>query len=203
MSSAINKQSSKALGEVIESTSYEIAVESHTLYKTPPLGGIIKILSDPEIFGLVTSIKNVPFDNTRQVVARGHEELNEETLYTSNPQIEKLLVTTFSCLLVGTKSTNEIIQNVPSTPPKIHAFVYECTNDDLKKFTSSTNFVNLLMHSENNNFQEILLHSVKHISKAIDNKDDFIMRVGKTIISLHQGNLSTMTSLLVRLGNVS
>ena len=62
MSSAINKQSSKALGEVIESTSYEIAVESHTLYKTPPLGGIIKILSDPEIFGLVTSIKNVPFD---------------------------------------------------------------------------------------------------------------------------------------------
>ena len=203
MSSAINKQSSKALGEVIESTCYEIAVESNTLYKTPPLGGIIKILSDPEIFGLVTSIKNVPFDNTRQVVARGHEELNEETLYTSNPQIEKLLVTTFSCLLVGTKSTNEIIQNVPSTPPKIHAFVYECTNDDLKKFTSSTNFVNLLMHSENNNFQEILLHSVKHISKAIDNKDDFIMRVGKTIISLHQGNLSTITSLLERLGNVS
>ena len=59
------------------------------------------------------------------------------------------------------------------------------------------------MHSENNNFQEILLHSVKHISKAIDNKDDFIMRVGKTIISLHQGNLSTITSLLERLGNVS
>ena len=36
-----------------------------------------------------------------------------------------------------------------------------------------------------------------------DNKDDFIMRVGKTIISLHQGNLSTITSLLERLGNVS
>ena len=63
--------------------------------------------------------------------------------------------------------------------------------------------MNLLIHSENNNFQEILLHCVKHVSKTINNQEDFIMRVGKAIISLHQGNLYTITSLLERLGNVS
>ncbi|MCH8139724.1 MAG: bifunctional phosphoribosylaminoimidazolecarboxamide formyltransferase/IMP cyclohydrolase [Proteobacteria bacterium] len=83
----------------------------------------------PELFAVVRNSVTAPIDPARRPVARGQDEPDQEALYRSNPQLEKLLHTEFQATIVGHRSGDELHQYLPALPPKIHGGILAHRDD--------------------------------------------------------------------------
>ena len=62
-------------------------------------------------------------------------------MYRSNPQLERLLRTEFRAMVVGHAIGGRMMRFLAPGPPRIHAFVYSCTGEEVLDFTSSLEFL--------------------------------------------------------------
>ena len=99
------------------------------------------------IYAVVYGVNTRSLDPGRPVIARGEDEDTEEGIYSSNPQLGRLLCTRFDALIVGRNNADTISHRLPSLPPRIHAFVYACDPEEVGLFTSSLDFLHLLVSS--------------------------------------------------------
>ena len=87
------------IGEVIEASTGQFVAECYELHTPPPLGSLVKTSDgDIEIYGVVCNAATESIEPNRRPIARGKEEATEEGIYRQNPQLSKLLRTTFDTL---------------------------------------------------------------------------------------------------------
>ena len=164
------------IGEVVESSSIQFTVQCYDLYKSPNIGTLVKCGEDPQLFGIVYDVSNKSMDPARRPVPRGRNENNEEGVYLSNPQLIRLLITEIKCVLVGYKSVGEIVQSPISLPPKIHSFVLECLNEELREFSSSLDFLPILLESSVlTSIDEVIASFLLKSSKTHNDASQFLI----------------------------
>ena len=188
------------IGEVVESSSLQFTVQCYDLYKSPNIGTLVKCGTDPQLFGIVYDVSNKSMDPARRPVPRGRDENKEEGVYFSNPQLNRLLITEVNCILVGYKSTEEILQSPVSLPPRIHSFVIECSDEELREFSSSLDFLPLLLESPIlNSIDDVISSFLIKSSKSHEDKSRFLIYAGKELAFNLSGQLIRLNNLLKRI----
>jgi hypothetical protein len=191
---------STRIGEVIEAGTGEFTAECYELHTPPPLGGLVKT-SDGEIdiYGVVCNASTVSVDPGRRPVARGRDEPDEESIYRENPQLAKLLRTTFVVIAVGHGQGDEVRHYLPPRPPRVHSFVHLCSAEEVCRFTQSLDFLTTLLGAQFGRADEVVSACLRQASQTHEDGRGFLVRAGKELAVQLGGELNRLNAVLRRI----
>lgn len=186
------------VGEVIQADSTSFVAQCYQLYDAPPVGSFVRTGSPP-IYGVVCQVRTEPLDPARPVLARGLEAESEEELYRDNPQISRLLTSRFEVLIAGHQAEETNYHHLPPLPPRVHSFVYTCYLDEIARFTSSLDFLHLLIGSTINFSDQVIGACLQQASEAHTNGREFLVAAGRVLAAELSGDLPRLNSILRRI----
>jgi hypothetical protein len=191
------------IGEVIEASTGQFVAECYELHTPPPLGSLVKTSDgDVEIYGVVCNAATESIEPNRRPIARGKEEATEEGIYRQNPQLSKLLRTTFDTLVIGHSVRTQRavpLHYLPPHPSRVHSFVYLCEQDEVCRFTQSLDFLPILLGTRVGAVDEIVSACLRQASCAHDDQRAFLVRAGKELAILLGGELNRLNAILRRI----
>ena len=185
------------VGEVVESDSTSYEVQCYRLQEPPALGSLV-VADDggSEVLGVVLGVGTSSIQPGRRPLARGEGEESVETLYANNPQIEKLLMTTFTAQIVGYRDGGTIIQRLPARPPMVHSFVYGCSGEEQAAFGESLEFLNILAGARGEAGDQLIGACLRLLSGASEDPREFLVRAGKALTVIWASEPQRLYTLL-------
>lgn len=190
---------SSRVGEVIEARSAEFVAECYQLHRAPPLGSLVAAGS-PAVFGVVCDIATESIDPGRRPLARGQDAPDEADIYRENPQLSKLLRTTFRAQVVGHRNGEALLQYLPPQPPHVHSFVYTCPPEEVCAFTQSLDFLSILVFApERGAADEVVAACLRQAARARPDRQQFLVGAGKALALLLRGELARLNTILTRI----
>lgn len=136
------------IGEVVETSTVAIWVESDKLHDLPPLGSLVRVgtATNDTIFAVVSFGQNGGIDATRRAVRRGSNEVSDQAVYERHPELSRLLRTTFEAIPVAVREQEQgrIIQMLPPLPPPLHYSVSRVDLADLCAVTDDPRYLAVL-----------------------------------------------------------
>jgi hypothetical protein len=147
------------IAEVIETATTEFLAqcldpEDLRFPVMPAFGSWVKAADEETnawIYGVVYYATTSPIDSVHRARALG---LSLKTLRDEQPQIFAMLKTEFRAAIVGfetapssTPSANAgpLYQYLPPRPPQVHQAVYQCTTEEVLRFTEDLEFLRTLL----------------------------------------------------------
>ena len=198
MSSPVESSEPSRLGEVVETSSVEFTIHCYQLHGGAPLGTLVRT-DGPEVLAVVHNVTTASIDPARRPVARGQDQPDSETVYQSNPQLEKLLRTEVQAIIVGHRGDNGFHQYLPALPPRIHAFVWACDAKDLRAFTQRLEFLPLLLQGQPPLADEVTAAFLRQAATAHSDSESFLITAGQEVARLLGSDLRRLNSLLRRI----
>lgn len=198
-SEEVNRDSGLRLGEVVEATTTEFVVQCYELYTAPALGSLVMCGDDGAIYGIVHEIGTRSIDTGRRPIARGRDEDDEDAIYEANPQLSRLLSTEFRALSVGHTADGRLRRWLAPLPPRIHSFVYTCSEDALREFSADLDFVSILLSAPITAADDVLAAFLKMASDARSNSDEFLVNAGRRLTPLLGGQMQRLDGILRRI----
>ncbi len=184
------------IGEVIESSTEKFVAECYELHVPPAFGSLVRTKEgDVDIYAVVCGAATSSIEAGRRPVARGRDDVQEEDIYRSNPQLEKLLRTEFSALVVGHGDGERICQYMPPRPARIHSFVYPCAPDDVAAFNKSLAYLSILVDAPERS-NELVAAALRNAAAAHPSPRDFLVRAGKELAALLVNDTGRLNSIL-------
>ncbi len=189
------------VGEVIETSTTDFVAQCYELYQSPPLGSLVKTRDEPiELYGIVYNATTTSLEPGRRPIARGKDEATEEEIYRSSPQLLKLLRSEFGALVVGHKDEVKLYHYLPPRPARIHSFVYQCTPDEVREFSQSLDFLNILINAHLPvATDELIAACIRQMSQVYEDRRAFSVAAGKELAILLSGNLNQLKAILGRI----
>jgi len=189
------------VGEVIEANTTDFVAQCYELYQLPPLGSLVKTGdSGGELYGVVYNAATTSLEPGRRPIARGKDEASEEEIYRSNPQLLKLLRSEFNALVVGHRQGDKLFHYLPPQPARIHGFVYLCPPEEVKEFSQSFDFLNILTSSHLTvPVDEIVSACLRQMSQAHEDRRAFLVAAGKELAVLLSGDFNQFKAILGRI----
>jgi hypothetical protein len=186
------------VGEIIEASTIEFTAQCYELYQSPPLGSLVKTTGElMEQYGIVYNTTTASIEPGRRPIARGKDEASEEEVYRSSPQLLKLLRTEFNALVVGYRENEKIYYYLPPKPARIHSFVYQCLPEELKKFSSSFNFLsNIISTHLPVSIEEIVAASLRQMAVVHEDPHSFLVMAGKELAVLLGNEFNRLNIIL-------
>ncbi len=192
---------SNRVGEVIEASTSEFIAQCYELYQSPPLGSLVKTRDQSvEQYGIVYHAATTSLEPGRRPIARGRDEATEEEVYRSSPQLVKLLRTEFSALVVGHRQNEKLYHYLPPQPARIHGFVYLCPPEEVREFSQSFDFLNILVNAHPPvSIDELVAASLRQMSQAQADRHAFLVAAGKELALLLSGRFNQLKAILGRI----
>ncbi len=189
------------VGEVIEASTTDFVAQCYELYQSPPLGSLVKTTDLPvELYGIVYNATTASLEPGRRPIARGKDEATEEEIYRASPQLLKLLRTEFSALVVGYRENEKLYHYLPPKPARIHSFVYLCSPDEVKEFSQSFDFLNLLINAHLPvSTDELVAACLRQMSQVYEDRHTFLVAAGKELAILLSGQFNQLKAILGRI----
>ncbi|MBN1367568.1 MAG: hypothetical protein JW967_06560 [Dehalococcoidales bacterium] len=189
------------IGEIIEAGTSEYTAQCYELYRIPPLGSLVKTKSGgTEIIGVVCNAATTGLEPGRKPLARGKDETSEEGIYQSSPQLLKLLKSEFGVLVAGFRQADKTYQYLPPQPARIHSFVYPCEPEEVKEFSRSLAFLNILLNTRLPvAIEELAAASLRQMSLVNDDPHSFLVSAGKELAGLLGNEYNRLRTILGRL----
>jgi len=179
----MKKENAQRVGEVIEASSTGFIAQCYELYQLPPLGSLVKANNEElELYAVVCNATTTGLEPGRRPIARGKDEESEEAIYKSSPQLEKLL------------------HYLPPVPARIHSFIYSCLAEEVKEFSQSFGFLNMLLNANPSLPQdELVAACLRQMSRVQEDSHDFLVAAGKHLANLLAGDYYQLKSILERI----
>jgi len=192
---------SDRVGEVIAASTTDFVAQCYELYQSPPLGSLVKTRDqDVELYGIVYNATTTSLEPGRRPIARGKDEVAEEEVYRTSPQLLKLLRSEFSALVVGHRQGDKLYHYLPPKPARIHGFVYLCPLEEVKEFSQSFDFLNILVNTRLPvSVDEIVAASLRQMSQAYEDPRAFLVAAGKELAILLSGQFNQLKAILGRI----
>ena len=189
------------VGEVIEASTTDFVAQCYELYQLPPLGSLVKTRDLPvELYGIVYNATTTSIEPGRRPIARGKDEATEEEIYRSSPQLLKLLRSEFSALVVGHRQGDKLYHYLPPKPARIHSFVYLCPPEEVKEFSQSFDFLNMLVNTHLPvSVEEIVAACLRQMSQVYEDRHAFLVAAGKELAILLGGQFNQLKAILGRI----
>jgi 3-hydroxyacyl-CoA dehydrogenase len=185
------------IAEVIEASTVQFAAQCYELYELPPLGSLVRT---GDIYGIVGYAETAGLEPGRKAIARGRNEITEEAVYKSSPQLARLLRSEFTAAAAGYKNGDKIYQYLPPQPARIHSFVFLCQPDEVKEFSQSFGFLNILANAAlPTPTEELIAAALRQMSKAQEDSRAFLVAAGKELANLLSSDFIRLKNILGRL----
>jgi hypothetical protein len=198
MDSDLNERTQR-LGEVVEASTTEFTTQCYRLYEAPPLGNLVRCGDEEVVYGIVFESSTGSMDPARRPIARGEDEDSEEAVYRSNPQLTRLLLTEFRSLVVGHASDGRMRRFLAPAPPRIYSFVYRCDDEELREFSSSLDFLSILLSTPISAQDEVVAAFLRQASVTHPDPQGFLVESGKALVGHMGGQLQRLNNILRRL----
>jgi hypothetical protein len=192
---------SDRVGEVVEASTTDFTAQCYELYQLPPLGSLVKTRDgETELYGIVYHATTGSLEPGRRPIARGRDEASEEAIYRSSPQLAKLLRSEFSALVVGHREGGQLYQYLPPQPARIHGFVHQCAQEEVREFSQSLAFLSLLISAHlSTSAGEIVAAALRRMSQSQEDPRAFLVTAGKELATLLGGQFPQLRAILGRL----
>ena len=189
------------VGEIIEASTTDFVAQCYELYQSPPLGSLVKTRDLPvELYGIVYNATTTSLEPGRRPIARGKDEASEEEIYRSSPQLLKLLRTEFSVLVAGHRENEKLYHYLPPNPARIHGFVYLCSPEEVREFSQSFDFLNILINTHLPvSVEEIVAACLRQMSQVYEDGHAFMVAAGKELAILLSGEFNRLKAILGRI----
>ncbi|UCD08814.1 MAG: hypothetical protein JSU79_10720 [Dehalococcoidales bacterium] len=189
------------VGEVIETGTAEFTAQCYELYQSPPLGSLVRAGDESvQQYAIVYNTITSSIEPGRRPIARGKDESSEEGVFQSSPQLLKLFRTEFNALVAGYREGDNVFHYLPPRPVKIHNFVYECGDEEIKEFSGSFDFLNIIINSSLSvPVEEIIAASLRHMSRVYDEPKRFLVSAGKELATLMGNDFNRLKSVLSKI----
>ena len=192
-----DNQPSNRVGEVIEASTTQFVAQCYELYELPPLGSLVKT---GDIYGIVCNAATTSLEPRRRPIARGKDESSEEEIYKSSPQLLKLLRSEFGAVVVGHRPADKLYHYLPPNPARIHGFVYLCPPEEVREFSQSLDFLNILINTRLPvPTDELIAAALRQMSQAHEDSHSFLISAGKELATLLSSDFNVLKSILGRL----
>lgn len=123
--------------------------------------------------------------------------LDEEQLLREQPQIFDLLATQFDALHLAYVERGRLRSGPPPRPPRLHAFVYACTDEETCALTESPDLLRRLAFASGVSDADSLIVACLHRAYLCRNNDfTFLVRAGKQLAHLLRDDPERLTALL-------
>ena len=188
----------RRVGEVVESTSTSFVAQCYQLEGAPALGGLVRTDS-PDIYGVVGRVTTEPLDSARPVLARGEDARSEADVIRDNPQLARLLTSRFEVFIAGYVEDGVIRQYLPPQPPRVHSFIYECSPEEVSRFTARLDLLRLLLNSGAAHADEIVGACIRQAAPSDGQPADFLARACRTMAVELSGDVARLNSILRRI----
>jgi hypothetical protein len=153
-------------------------------------------------YGVVTHAKTAPVDPSRAPFARGYEASSLGQIYAEHPQLEQLFRTLFAVRMVG-HGTPEgaVVHYLPPAPPEVHQLVFVCDDATVAAFSERPTFLPLMLADRGPLADEVTAAFLRETARVRGAEGQaYLVRAGKTLVSLLRGDSVRLTALLGRLG---
>lgn len=188
---------SRRIGEVVAAASTSFVAQCYKLYAAPPLGSFVRTGS-PTIYGVVYQVTTEPLDSSRPVLARGEDAETEDEVFRNNPQLSRLFTTRFEALIAGYSEDDACKQYLPPLPPPVHSFAYACSPDEVTQFTSSLDFLSLLLNSGLPVADELTGACLRGAASAQADGLTFLSRASRALAGQLAGDVPRLSAILRR-----
>lgn len=197
----MNMAEEQRVGEVIEASTTDFVAQCYELYQSPPLGSLVKTRDlDMELYGIVYNATTTSFEPGRRPIARGKDETSEEAIYQASPQLLKLLKSEFGALVVGHRQDDKLHHYLPPKPARIHSFVYLCPPEEIKEFSQSFDFLNILLTTRLPvSPEELTAACLRQMSQVYEDRRAFLVAAGKELAVLLSGQFNQLKAILERI----
>ena len=197
----MNTDEMQRVGEVIEASTNDFVAQCYELYQSPPLGSLVKTRDlAVELYGIVYNATTTSFEPGRRPIARGKDETTEEGIYQASPQLLKLLKSEFGALVVGHRQDGKLYHYLPPKPARIHGFVYLCSPEEVKEFSQSFDFLNILINTRLPvSPDELVAACLRQMSQVYEDRRAFLVAAGKELAILLSGNFNQLKAILERI----
>ena len=187
---------SAKIGEVIKSSTESFMAECYELHCPPSFGSLVRTREgNIDIYAVVSGASTSSIEAGRRPIARGRDDVNEEDIYLSNPQLEKLMRTEFTALVVGHGDSGKVSQYMPPRPARIHSFVYSCESDEVAIFNQSLAYLSMLVDvPERSN--ELIAAALRNAAAAYSEPMAFLVRAGKELALMIAGDTNRLNIIL-------
>ncbi len=149
------------------------------------------------IYGVVCYSATGSLEPGRRPVARGRDLEEEEEVYRQNPQLARLLCTSFKALIVGYHDGSRVWHYLPPRPPRVHAFVYACRQEEVAAFTRSLDFLTLLLGASLSiPTDELVAACLRTSATARQDGRSFLVGAGKELALLLAGEPARLNAIL-------
>jgi hypothetical protein len=189
------------IGEIIEASTSEFVAQSYELYHLPAFGSLVKA-GDKSfvIYAVVYNANTAGIEPGRRPLARGKDEPSEEAVYSASPQLKKLLKSEFRTLIVGWQQEEQLYRFLPPQPAHIHGFVYDCSAEEVKNFSASLSFLNILNNSQLPvPPEELISATLRQMAAVQADKHAFLVAAGKELAVQLCGQYQQLRNVLGRL----
>ena len=153
-----------------------------------------------ELYAIVYNATTTSLEPGRRPIARGKDEAGEEEIYRSSPQLLKLLKSEFNALVVGHRQNEKLYHYLPPNPARIHSFVYLCSPDEVKEFSQSFDFLNILINTNLPvSAEELISACLRQMSQVYEDRHAFLVAAGKELAILLSGQFNQLKAILGRI----
>ncbi|CCW35697.1 hypothetical protein [Chthonomonas calidirosea] len=220
------RQTCEPLGEVVETSTTAFTAQCHPprLHAPPEVGTFVRILPpgaspsangdfiedpflEPEeraaqvaappetLYAVVVEAYTTGTDPGRKAMAYG---LDEESLRAEQPQIFHLLTTEFRAVHLAVQGPNQKLRGgLPAVPPRLHAFVYPCTQAEFYALTELPDLPRRLLFLPEIALPDPLIVACLRKAYAQRGNDfDFLVRMGKQFAVLLRSEADRLNALL-------
>ncbi|MGD0779538.1 MAG: hypothetical protein ABR954_01970 [Dehalococcoidales bacterium] len=185
------------IAEVIEASTAQFTAQCYELYEVPPLGALVKT---GDIYGIVAYAATTGMEPGRKPIARGKDEVSEEAVYQTSPQLKKLLRSEFTAAVVGYRKDDKIFQYLPPQPARLHSFVYLCQPEEVDEFSRSFSFLNILINAAIPiPAEELISATLRQMSRVRQDSHVFLVAAGKELANILSSNIARLKNILEKL----
>lgn len=193
----INTQPQNKIAEIIEASTAQFQAQCYELYELPPLGGLVRT---GDIYGIVAGAGTSSLEPGRKPIARGKDEASFEAVYESSPQLTKLLRSEFTAAVVGYESEGNTHQYLPPKPARIHDFVYLCQPEEVREFSKSLDFLDILLNTSLPvPAEELIAATLRQMAPGHEDSRAFLVTAGKELAARLSQDFVRLKSILGRL----
>ena len=190
------------LGEIIETNSFFFVAESFALNRPPALGALVKAQTGPEeaeewAYAIVTYGETSAIDPGRQPVRRSKADAYDEAVYAQHPELQLLLRTVFSAVLVGHKAGGSVTQRLPAYPPPMHYSVHGCDPFEVGQFTKRLTYLRTLAGAQMRTpVEQVLAANLRWAYQVLDNDEDWLRSAALEVAALLQQDVEKLLGVL-------
>ena len=186
------------VGEVVESSTTELIAQARELHGAPSFGQFVRVEAAMPVVGIVFNVFTHSIEANRRPTAYGKTEAE---LRLEQPQIFELLRTEFQALVIGYLDGDESVQILPPQPARIHSFVYLCSDEQVRAFTRTDDYLRSILNTSKVPTDELVIAVLRHAVRAHGHAPSYLVQMGKELSRLLSDDYDRLSSIIRRVVN--